>query len=135
MAITILNKTKTRMRVKELVLPASESPLLGVGIDAANLPEGHLSCTKCKGYKFECWLAGDSHRVELGCPECNSSYRLLFPLDVIMPERQGRFTCHKHPTRYMVCIHNADTVCIGCESCYTEIQFKLKKASGLIVPN
>ena len=132
MAITILNKTKTRLRVKEVSMPASESPLLGIGIDVTSLPEGHLSCINCHTHKFECWLYGDNHRIEMGCLECGHSYRLLFPITVQMPPEQGRFTCKTHPDKGMILIHNVDTVCIGCELCYTEIQFKVKE--GLIVP-
>lgn len=132
MTITLLNKTKTRMRVKEVNLPAAESPLLGVGIDVTTLPEGHLSCVKCHGYKFEAWIYGDNFRVEMGCIECNHSYRLLFPLTCQMPPQQGRFTCFNHPKKAMILIHNVDTVCIGCESCYSEIQFKVKE--GIIIP-
>lgn len=133
MAITLLNRRSTRLRVREVTLPAASSPLLGTGIDVMALPEGHLSCIKCKGYKFEFWLYGDSHRVEMGCIECNATYRLLFPLDVDMPRKQGRFTCQKHPTKHFVVIHNIDILSIGCEACRTEINFQLKKKQGLII--
>lgn len=132
--VNFLKREKTKMRVREVSLPASISPLLGMGIDATTLPEGHLSCTKCKRHLFECWLYGDNHRIEMGCMECNENYRLLFPLDVELPVKQGRFTCRRHPEKGMVLIHNMDTVCIGCEKCYTEIRIPLKKAQGLIIP-
>lgn len=130
---TILTRTKTRLRVKEHALPAGVSPILGTGIDVMTLPEGHLSCIVCHGYKFEASLMGDAHRVELGCVECSSPYRLLFPLDVIMPAARGRFVCHRHPKKAMIIIHNSGYLSVGCESCYTEIDFQLRKAEGLVI--
>lgn len=124
---------RTKLAVKQVALPIITSPILGTGIDATTLPEGHLGCATCGRHLFECWVYGDAHRIEMGCVECNSNYRLLFPLDVVMPPTQGRFTCKRHPDKAMVLIHNVDVVCVGCESCYTEIQFKLRKADGLIL--
>lgn len=135
MSITLLNKKHTRMRVKEIALPFISSPILGHGIDVTALPEGHLSCPMCKKHLFEASLYGDNHRIEMGCISCNWSCRLLFPLDVSLPEKQGRFTCKKHPTKGMVCIHNVDTISIGCESCKTEINIKVKTKSNLILAN
>lgn len=134
MAITLLNKTKTRLRVKETQLSAPISPVLGAGIDVMTLPEGHMACWKCKGYKFECWLYGDAHRIEMGCIDCNENYRLLFPLDVVLPEKQGRFTCFRHPQKHFIVIHNIDTLSIGCEQCRTEINIQLRNKNGLIIP-
>lgn len=131
--VTILTKNKTRLRVKEVNLPMIDSPILGYGVDVTALPEGHASCPQCGKHLFECWLYGDNHRIEMGCMECNANYRLLFPLDVNMPAQQGRFTCKRHPEKGMVLIHNVDVISIGCESCYTEIDIKLKKAQGLTI--
>lgn len=132
--IHILKKEKTRLRVKQVNLPAHESPILGVGVDVMTLPEGHACCSKCSGHLFECWVYGDNHRVELGCLQCGHPTRYLFPLDVDMPNKQGRFTCNRHPDKGMVLIHNIDIISIGCEKCYTEIDFKLKNKHGLIIP-
>jgi hypothetical protein len=132
MSITLLNKTKTQLRVREASLPLATSPILGNGIDATTLPEGHLSCVRCKGYKFEAWVYMDAHRLEMGCVQCNENYRLLFPMDVTLP-MDGRFICKKHPEKAMVLIHNVDVVCVGCESCRSEIQIFLKTKSNLVM--
>lgn len=133
MSVIILNSKKRGLAVKDVLLPLSTSKVLGSGIDVTALPEGHLSCIQCKKHLFECWLMGDNFRIEMGCINCNASYRLLFPLDVIMPEAKGRFTCKRHPNNGMILIHNVDVISIGCEKCYTEIDIKLRKAQGLIL--
>ncbi len=127
-----IKKEKPKMRVREQVLPASENVLLGEGIDVTKLPEGHLACWRCKGYKFECSLQGDNFRVECGCISCNEAYRLLFPITCPMPEQKGRFTCHRHPDKAMIVIHNVGYLSIGCELCKTQIIFKIQE--GLIIP-
>lgn len=131
-----------RMRVKEVSLPMRESPLLGYGIDVMTLPEGHLSCPKCKEYRFEAWVYLDNHRIEMGCMRCNWPCRLLFPLDVSIPGNNGRFTCSRtrakgkpvdHRKKGMILIHNIDTISIGCELCSNEMIIKLRKAQGLTI--
>lgn len=143
----ILQRQTTRMRVKETSLPQNNSGvLLGRGIDVTNLPEGHLCCSKCHGYKFECWMFGDNRRIEMGCIECGESERLLFPLDVELAKAtptqylgqynalgEGRFQCRRHPDKAMVLIHNVDVVSIGCECCFTEMNICLRKAKGIIL--
>lgn len=134
MAITLLNKKRERLQVKEVSVPLSTSPLLGTGIDVMTLPEGHLSCPQCKGHLWECWVYLDNHRLEMGCQKCGYSCRLLFPLDVpLVFKNTGRFTCKRHPSNGMVLIHNIDTICVGCEKCFTEIRIKLKTENNLIV--
>lgn len=130
MTTTILTRTKTRMRVKEVKLPVTQG-VLGTGIDVMNLPEGHLSCGKCSGYRFEAWMFGSNYRVECGCMSCGESVRLLFPMDIIIPE--GRFTCSRHPEKGMVILHNVDVVSVGCEKCITQINFDLRKAKGMVI--
>lgn len=121
------------------------------------MPEGHLCCGKCSGYKFECWMYGDNRRIEMGCMECGESTRLYLPMDVKLDEYEGsdpsawkffnkdgsfgrtdavgegRFSCMKHPKKGMVLIHNVDVVSIGCESCFTEINICLRKAKGIVL--
>lgn len=135
MTITLLKKQHTRLRVKEVILPASESPVLGVGVDVMHLPEGHLNCIKCKGHLWECWVYTDNHRLEMGCVGCGWSTRLLFPLDVSLSPfgASGRWTCRKHPSLACVLIHNVDCINIGCERCFRDVTIKLRKAQGLIV--
>lgn len=112
-----------------------QSKLLGQGLDVMSLPEGHLSCSACSGYKFECWVILDSHRLEMGCCECGNATRLLFPLDVDLLAfgKAGRFTCKRHPKAGMILIHNVDVISCGCEKCNTEVDIKLKRASGLVM--
>jgi hypothetical protein len=118
--------------VKEVTLPLSTSAILGNGIDATTLPEGHLSCPQCKGHLWEAWVYMDAHRVEMGCRKCNWNCRILFPMDVVFPN-SGRWSCKKHPDLGVVLIHNVDVINIGCERCYRDITFKLRKAQGLIL--
>lgn len=122
-----------RLRVKQFEMPLMTSKLLGSGIDVMTLPEGHMSCVQCQGYKFECWNYGDSHRIELGCMACGESYRLLFPLDIVLPEKQGRYSCLRHPSKGMIVIHNIDVLSVGCECCYTEMNIQLKTKSNIIL--
>lgn len=131
---TILTKNKTRLRVKEISLPIAHSNILGDGIDVTALPEGHFACNICHGYKFECSIMGDFHRLEVGCMECGKAYRFLFPLDCPLPPQQGRFTCFKHKNKGMIIIHNIDCLCVGCEFCKTQIVFKVKTNTNIIVP-
>ena len=142
----ILTKSKPRLRVKESKLPAS-SLVLGKGIDAAEMPEGHLCCGKCGGHLFECWMFGDNRRIEMGCMSCNESTRLYFPQDIKLDEfagsatrygrsdalGEGRFQCLRHPTKGMILIHNVDVVSIGCESCFTELNICMRKAKGIVL--
>lgn len=131
-----LKRDKDKMkglRVKEVELPLATSEILGSGIDVTALPEGHFSCVRCKNHKFECSVILDSHRLEVGCIECNSSYRFLFPLDCPMPPTPGRFSCKKHPDKGMIIIHNTDVICVGCEKCYTQILFQIKTYNNLIL--
>lgn len=132
MSITLLKKEHTKMRTKEVQLPLSTSSVLGTGIDVTALPEGHLSCPQCKGHLWEAWVYLDAHKVEMGCRGCNWKCRLLFPLDVIFPH-SGRWSCTKHPDKGVVLIHNVDVINIGCEKCFRDITFKLRKAEGLIL--
>jgi hypothetical protein len=128
-----LNKKQTRLAVRAAVLPATSSPILGTGIDVMTLPEGHLCCVKCGKHLFECWISADTNRIEMGCLRCNESYRLLFPMDVIIPCKFSRFVCRKHPNKGMVLIHNVDIISVGCESCTSEMQIKLKTKSNLVI--
>lgn len=129
----ILNKQREKLRVKEAVLPLRTSTVLGNAIDPMALPEGHLSCVRCKGHLFECWIYHGSNALEMGCIKCNESYRMAFPLDVKLPGNTGRFTCRRHPDKAMVLIHNVDVVCVGCEKCKTEIQIFLKTKTNLVM--
>lgn len=122
-----------RLRVKEMTLPLATSEVLGSGIDVTTLPEGHLSCSKCSGYKFEAWMHLDNYRLECGCIECGNSFRLLFPIDCPLPPLSGRYTCKKHPEKGMIIIHNVDKLCVGCELCKTEIIFDIKTKNNLII--
>lgn len=142
--VEILKREHTRLRVKATELPLSQSGILGAGIDVMNLPEGHMSCPQCQGFKFECWVYLDNHRLELGCVKCGWSCRLLFPLDIdLMPfGKSGRYACtrwdkgHKyyiHRDLGMILIHNVDTLSIGCEKCRTEVDIKLKTKSNLVL--
>tara|TARA_R110000868_G_scaffold369704_1_gene633134 strand:+ start:2109 stop:2519 length:411 start_codon:yes stop_codon:yes gene_type:complete len=131
--VEILKKQYTRLRVKQVSAPLSTSPILGSGIDVMCLPEGHMSCANCAGYKFEASSILDAQRVELGCMGCGQAYRLLFPMDLAIPF-QGRFICKSHPTKGMIVIHNIDTLCIGCEICFTELQIKLRTETNIIMP-
>ena len=133
MTITILTKDKTRLRVKEVQLAQSESKILGTGIDVMTLPDGHLSCSKCSGYKFECWVYLDNHRIEMGCMGCGDSCRLLFPYDISLPGNGGRYSCKRHPKGAMIVIHNTDVLCIGCELCSSQMLIQLRTKSNLIL--
>lgn len=145
MTITLLKKEHSRMRVKEVQLPSNTSPILGTGIDVMTLPEGHLSCIKCKGYKFECWVYLDNHRIEMGCMNCGESYRLLFPLDISLPGSSGRYVCLRkrdskgrptdHSNKGMILIHNSGYLGIGCEACKTQLTVILKTQSNIIIPD
>lgn len=123
------------MRVRDKEIPLSFDKILGEGVDVQTLPEGHAACPMCKGHKWEPWVYLDSHRLELGCCNCGYSCRLLFPLDVTLSpfRNQGRFTCKRHKDKGFILIKNMETVCIGCESCFTEVQIKLKTKSNLVL--
>lgn len=144
MAITILKKEHTRLRVNKVELPLATNPILGDGIDVTTLPEGHLTCNGCGCHLFECWVYLDNHRLEMGCMKCGQSYRLLFPMDVSLSRfgRQGRFTCKRskdkagnkvdHSNAGFILIHNTDTVSVGCEKCNTEVNIKIRTESNII---
>lgn len=132
--VTILKKEHTRLRVKEMTMPVNQSPILGLGIDVTAIPDGHLACVKCKGYKFECSIMGDFHRLECGCIGCGEAYRLLFPVDCPLPPQSGRFTCFKHKDKAMIVISNSGIICVGCESCKTEIRIRTRTESNIIIP-
>lgn len=136
MTITLLKKTKTRMRVKEFSAPLDEHVVLGQGIDVTKMPDSHLCCSKCSGFYFEAWLLLDARRIEMGCLKCGKMERILFPVDLKLERfgTNGRFTCKRHPTKGMVLIKNQETVCIGCECCVTEIQIKVRTLTNLVVP-
>lgn len=125
----ILTKNKTRLRVREV--PISSIGVLGTMVDAMNLPEGHMSCGKCHGHRFECSGYVGGNKVEMGCEGCGDRFYVAFPLDVVIPD--GRYYCRKHPSKGMILIHNIDVVSIGCESCKTQILIQLKKAGGLVL--
>lgn len=131
-----------RMRVKEVNLPLATSEILGNGIDVTTLPEGHLSCPKCSHYKFECWVYLDNHRIEMGCLDCGWSCRLLFPMDISLPGRNGKYACTRrivkgkrvdHSRKGMILIHNTDVISIGCEACSNQMIIKLESKSNLIL--
>jgi hypothetical protein len=130
MSITFLNKTKTRLRVKQGALPRSLT-ILGNMLDATQLPEGHLACSKCSGYKFEASGYPGGSKMELGCINCNERVYIMFPMSCAIPE--GRFICKRHPNKAMIVIHNVETVCVGCESCKTEMHIVVKDKGGLIL--
>jgi hypothetical protein len=123
------------LRVKEISIPLTTDSILGSGIDVTSLPEGHFSCQICKGFKFDCDIMLDYHRLEVGCRECGKAYRFLFPIDLPLPAQKGRFTCKKHPDKGMIIIHNVGMFSCGCESCATQIVFDVRKTkNNLILP-
>ena len=138
----------TKLRLKQSALPLA-STIIGEGIDVTKLPEGHLCCSTCSGYKFECWMYGDNRRIEMGCMQCGGSTRLVFPLDIKLDNYskaapngiygkynaigEGRFQCGRHPAKGMILIHNVDVISIGCESCFTELNICLRKAKGIVL--
>lgn len=122
-----------RLRVKEMMLPIATSNILGEGIDTTAMPEGHFACNYCKGYKFEVSIMGDYHRLETGCMTCGQAYRFLFPLDCPLPPNVGRFQCFKHMNKGMIIIANLGKLCVGCESCKTQIIFDIKTNNNLIL--
>ena len=143
--VHILKREHTRLRVKAVDLPISTSPVLGDGIDVTKMPDGHLSCSQCQGFKFECWVYLDAHRLECGCLKCGWSCRLLFPIDVDLMAfgKSGRFTCMRrsgvnndcfaHKDLGMIIIHSGETISIGCEKCRTEVDIKVKSKSNLVL--
>lgn len=138
----ILKKEHTRLRVKAQILPISSNGLI-VDIDAMNLPEGHLACPICQGFKFEPWIMLDTHKIECGCTRCGWSCRLALPFDVDLSRfgKAGRFSCLRidkatgkftHQDLGMIVIHNSGTLCIGCEACKTEVRIRLKSKLNLV---
>lgn len=123
-----------RLRVKEMNLPLATSKILGSGIDVTTLPEGHMSCNNCSGYKFEAHMYLDNYRLECGCMSCGNSFRLLFPLDCPLPEISGRFSCFRHPHKGMIIIHNSGSLCIGCECCKSQIIFEIRTKQNILLP-
>lgn len=135
--VTILKKEipNNRLRVKEMNLPLATGVLLGSGIDVTTLPEGHMSCTNCSGFRFEASLFLDNFRIELGCIGCGKAYRLLFPVDCPLPESKGRWTCFKHKDKAVIIIHNSGKLCIGCESCRSQVIFDVRpKDKNILLP-
>lgn len=148
-----LESKYTKLRVREQYVPGS--PILGTGTDVTAFPEGHLCCSKCHGYKFECWVFPGTHKIELGCMTCGDSSRLALPLDVDIPHKEGRFTCLRtkvqlpyiangtqfsgekyacdHTQKGMIIIHTSGTLCIGCEACNTEMRIILTKTDTNLV--
>ena len=130
----IITERKKRLRVKEVQLPVSSNQILGDGIDAMKLPEGHLSCPQCGRASFECWNMLDSHRIEIGCLRCGWSNRLLLPYDVDVSRMgKGKYSCKKHPERGWIIIHNSKKLCIGCESCATQVILDLDSKNNLVI--
>lgn len=127
---TYLKKEKTKLRVREFRIPRAVS-VLGNILDATKLPEGHLCCSRCHGYKFEASGYPGGNKIELGCVDCNERIYLAFPIDVVVPP--GRYGCWKHSNKGMIVIHNLDVLCIGCESCKSEIRIEMKKKDGIII--
>lgn len=135
MSFNILKRERDKqkgLRLKEVQLPLATSVLLGSGIDAMSLPEGHLACPHCHGHLWEASVFLDAHRIEMGCRGCNWVCRVLFPMNVVFP-CSGRWTCSAHPDKGVILIHNTDVINIGCEKCYRDISFQLKRAGGLIL--
>ncbi len=122
-----LLKGKTRLRVKEVELPITDNKILGLGIEIASAPNGHMSCPHCKGFKWEVWTSISNVRIEVGCMGCGWNTRLLIPIDVeINRLGQGRFSCMKHPRKGMIIIKNDSCVCIGCELCKSQAILDLR---------
>lgn len=130
----LLKKEKPQMRVKAFEDVLSSSSILGDGIDVLKMPDSHLCCNKCKGFSFECWVYLDTHRIELGCLKCGDATRLLLPLDIDLSVfgKAGRFTCFKHGDKGFIIIKNNNVLCVGCESCRTQILLKLKSDSLIV---
>jgi len=127
--VTILKRENTRLRVKEHKVAATS--VLGSMLDAMNLPEGHLCCSKCSGYKFECTGYPGGSKVEMGCIGCGERFYMAFPMDVDLPA--GKYGCRRHPSKAFIVIHNIDVVSMGCEACKSEINVSLRKAKGIIL--
>jgi hypothetical protein len=124
----------TRLRVRASELPITGSKILGEGIDISVAPDGHLSCPGCQRFRFEVSKLGDSHRLEIGCMHCGWNTRLLLPIDCDLSRLDnGRFSCLKHKDRGMVIIKNNTALCIGCESCATQIVLDMRSNTGLVV--
>jgi hypothetical protein len=118
------------MRVKEHKPPKTLG-ILGNVIDATTLPESHLACARCSGFKFEVSGFPGGSKMELGCIACNERFYIAFPTNCSIPE--GRFICKRHPNKAMIVIHNVETVCVGCEACKTEMHIVVKDKGGLIL--
>jgi hypothetical protein len=126
---TYLKRAKPRLRVKERYLPKMQG-VLGDLLYAVDLPEGHACCPNCKGFKFEVTCYPGGNKIEMGCPECGDRYFIMFPVDVTLPS--GKFVCRRHPMKGAIVIKNLDTICVGCESCRSEIQIRIKSDTGLV---
>lgn len=135
MTITLLKKQHARMRLRKFSAPLSSNVVLGSGIDVTTMPDCHLCCSKCNNFYFEAWIFLDNRRIEMGCMGCGHMERLLFPIDLDLKRLgpEGRFICTTHPKRGMVFIKCQETVCIGCEKCYTEIQIKVRTKNNLVI--
>lgn len=130
MAITIFEKKHTRLRIKKRILPKSKG-VLGDLLMATELPEGHCSCSKCDGYKFEVFGYAGGSKLEMGCVHCGNRLYLMFPVDIQLPA--GRFVCKKHPDKAMIIIHNMKVISVGCECCKTEININVDITNNLIL--
>lgn len=129
-----LLKKQTRLRVKAWEAPLTGDRILGNGIDIVKSPDGHLSCPVCQGFKFEVSKYGDTARLEIGCVKCNWSERILLPADCNLSNLpNGRFTCFKHKERGMIVIKNGEALCLGCESCKTQVVISIKNKGGIIL--
>jgi hypothetical protein len=127
-------KRETKLRVKEMPLNALGESKGVTTVDATKLPEGHLSCSQCHGFKFECNNDIAAAKIVCGCLGCGAAYNFIFPLDVSLKQMgNGRFTCKKHDGRGFVVIHNTDKLCFGCESCKTQVVIDLKTRNNLVI--
>ena len=103
-----------------------DDPILGKGLDAQLLPNGHLACM-VEGSPF--WFVNivqkeTTHALECYCAECGEMQTIILPSTVkIEAGDRGAFQCARHPTAAAAVIVNDHTVCVGCQHCKTEIRF------------
>lgn len=124
-------KGLTRYRTVLVGSPSDwiDDPILGQGLDAQRLRNGHLACPHDGCAWWWVNVNVERSRLECFCAECGYEIPIILPSTVKFDAEDvgGKFECAIHPKSHAAIIANDGVLCVGCRNCSTEIRLTVRE--------
>lgn len=103
-----------------------DDPILGQGLDAQRLKQGHLACPHDSSPFWFVNINVNRSRLECFCAKCGFEIPIILPSTLVLSEEEGgAFGCVVHPNSHACVIANDGVICVGCRNCSTEIRLQV----------